>query len=87
MTKQRDYTKATVYENTPEQVRNREARNRARYAAEKAGTVRKGDDKEVDHRRALINGGGTGKSNLRVISEHQNRSFRRGKNGRPIGPA
>ena len=45
----RDYKKETAYENTPAQVKRRVARNAARRKAEKAGTVRKGDGKEVDH--------------------------------------
>jgi len=83
----RDYTYDTKYENSPEQVKNRMARNRARYAAEKAGKVHKGDDKDVDHRVPLSAGGGAGKGNTRILTESRNRGFRRGKNGRPIGSA
>ena len=46
---------------------------------EKAGKVHKGDGKDVDHKQALSKGGGNSKSNLRVVSEHQNRSFSRNK--------
>lgn len=45
----RNYAKETAYENRPEQVKRRVARNRARAKAEKAGLVHKGDGKEVDH--------------------------------------
>lgn len=45
----RDYKKETAYENRPEQVKRREARNAARRKAEKAGKVHKGDGKELDH--------------------------------------
>lgn len=45
----RNYKKETEYENQPEQVKRRMARNRARYKAMKEGKVRKGDGKEVDH--------------------------------------
>lgn len=45
----RNYAKETAYENRPEQVRRRVARNRARRKAEKEGRVRKGDGKELDH--------------------------------------
>lgn len=49
MVKARDYKKETAYENRPEQVKRRVARNRARRKAMKAGLVKKGDGKEVDH--------------------------------------
>lgn len=71
----RDYTNATKYENQPEQIANRVARNRARQQALKAGTVRKGDNKEVDHIKPLISGGSkTDPKNQRVVSERTNTS-------------
>lgn len=45
----RNYKKETAWENTPEQVRRRVARNRARRKALKAGKVHKGDGMELDH--------------------------------------
>lgn len=72
----RNYKKAAQYEDTPAQVKRREARNRARYGAAKAGKVHKGDGKEVDHKKftkspdAPLN---NSKSNLHVISRHANR--------------
>lgn len=45
----RNYKKETAYENTPEQVKRREARNKARRDAMKKGKVKKGDGKELDH--------------------------------------
>jgi hypothetical protein len=45
----RNYKKETAYENTPEQVARRVARNRARRKAIADGKVRKGDNKELDH--------------------------------------
>lgn len=45
----RNYKKETAYENRPEQVKRRMARNRARAKAEKEGRVHKGDGKELDH--------------------------------------
>lgn len=45
----RDYAAETAYENRPEQVKRRVARNKARRDAEKKGLVHKGDGKEVDH--------------------------------------
>lgn len=45
----RNYAKETAYENSPAQVKRREARNKARRKAIKAGRAHKGDGKEVDH--------------------------------------
>lgn len=45
----RNYKKETAYENRPEQVKRRMARNRARAKAIKEGRARKGDGKELDH--------------------------------------
>ena len=46
---ERDYSAETGYENSPEQVRRREARNKARRKAMRQGRVHKGDGKELDH--------------------------------------
>lgn len=62
----------------------RAGRNKARREAEKAGTVHKGDGKEVHHIRALSKGGGYAKSNTRVISRKANRSYRRTAKNKPI---
>lgn len=45
----RNYAKENKWESSPEQVARRVARNRARRKAIKAGKVRKGDGKELDH--------------------------------------
>ena len=45
----RNYKKETAWESSPEQVKRRVARNRARRKALKAGKVHKGDGKELDH--------------------------------------
>lgn len=47
--RKRNYAKETRWENTPEQVARRVARNRARRKAIREGRVRKGDGKELDH--------------------------------------
>jgi len=70
-----------AYNAQPEQVNKREANNRARYAALKAGTVHKGDNKEVDHKKMLKDGGTNAPSNLRVVSESTNAAWRKGKKG------
>jgi 5-methylcytosine-specific restriction endonuclease McrA len=87
VTKLRDYKAATAYENQPEQVAHRVARNRARQAALKAGTVHKGDHKEVDHKTPMKNGGSNDASNLRVISEHKNTAWRKGSTGYKVKKA
>lgn len=45
----RNYAKEGKWESSPTQKKRRAARGRARYAAMKAGKVRKGDGKELDH--------------------------------------
>lgn len=65
------------YNAKPEQVKLRMARNRARYAMEKAGKVSKGDGKDVDHRNG--NPMDNSKKNLRVQPKSTNRS--RNKHG------
>jgi hypothetical protein len=81
----RNYAKEyREYQGTEEQKRNRAKRNAARRDMEREGRVHKGDDKDVDHRRALINGGSNARSNLRVVSEKVNRGFRRDSKGRPL---
>jgi hypothetical protein len=67
------------YGGKPEQIKNRAARNAARAAMEKKGLVRKGDNKDVDHRKPIVKGGGNATSNLRVVPASQNRSFARTK--------
>ena len=61
------------YHGTPEQRKNRSNRNKNRTKMAKAGRVRPGDGKEVDHKKPLSKGGGNGKSNLRVVSRSANR--------------
>ena len=67
------------YNAKPEQVERRMARNRARYAMEKAGKVHKGDGKDVAHKNN--NPHDNNKANLAVQSKAKNRSFPRTKNG------
>jgi hypothetical protein len=69
-----DSVKQRKYNSQPEQKKNRAARNTARYRAEKEGKVRKGDGKDVDHKRQLMQGGSNHKSNLRVTGASANRS-------------
>lgn len=79
----RDYKKEyDKYHSRPEQKTNRAERNTARRQAETAGTVRKGDGKDVDHKTPLSKGGSNSKSNRRVVSASANRSFPRTKTGK-----
>lgn len=71
--KPRDYKKEyREYHAKPEQKKRRAERNRDRAAAEKAGKVRKGDNKEVDHIAAPRKGSLAG-SRTQVISKAANR--------------
>ncbi len=72
------------YQGKPEQIAKRSQRNQARAKMMEAGLAKKGDGKDVDHRRALINGGSNSDSNLRVVSQKANRGFRRASKGRPL---
>lgn len=67
------------YQGQPEQVHNRSLRNQARSYEMSTGNVKKGDGLDIDHIDPLIRGGGNSPSNLRVRSEHKNRSFPRNK--------
>jgi inorganic pyrophosphatase len=76
----RKYQQAAEYEDTPEQVKNRMARNRARYKLLKEGKVHKGDGKDVAHKKALDKGG-SNKDGVTVQSKSANRSFKRDSKG------
>lgn len=79
----RDYKKEYEnYHSAPEQIRNRAKRNKARRIMEEEGRVRKGDGKDVDHKKPLAKGGGNSKANLRVQSKRANRSFARTRSAR-----
>lgn len=78
----RDYKKEVAkYTSRPEVIKKRVEQNKARRMMEKAGKVRKGDGKDVDHKTPLSKGGKTTRSNLRVSSRSSNRSFRRNADG------
>lgn len=66
------------YQGTPEQIKNRSERNKARRAMEAAGKVRKGDGMDVDHKKPIRSGGSNAPSNLRVIPKGRNRGWRDG---------
>lgn len=76
----REYAK---YHSSPEQKRKRAMRNKARRRAEREGKVRKGDGKDVDHKRPLRSGGSNSSKNTRVRSRSANRADNGGRGGRP----
>jgi len=71
---------AIAYENSPEQVKKRMARNRARAKLLKEGKVHKGDGMDVSHKKALDKGG-SNKDGVFVQSKSKNRSFKRDSKG------
>jgi len=70
------YDKA--YNARPEQVKARAQRNAARREyEEKHGNLPA--SKDVDHKKMIKDGGGNDHSNLRAVSQKENRGWRKGK--------
>ena len=68
--KKRDYKKEYKdFHGKPEQIKNRNLRNKAR----KESGLKKGDPREVDHKKPLSKGGSNGKKNIRIVSRTTNR--------------
>ena len=68
----RNYAKENRWEDSHEQVKRREARNRARRRAMRKGRVHKGDGKELDH-VGFHRTGSLDHVPTRVVSRHANR--------------
>lgn len=66
------------YNARPENVAKRVKNNQARAVMEKEGRVRKGDGKDVHHKKPLRSGGSNSRSNLAVTSASKNRGWRDG---------
>ncbi len=82
--KDRDYKhEHDAYKSKPEQRKLHALRNQARRAAEKAGLVKVGDGKDVDHKQPLSLGGTNAPGNTRVVDAHANRAFDRRKDRKP----
>jgi hypothetical protein len=60
----------------PGQQEKRHKTNAARAKMVKAGLVKKGDGKDVDHKKMLKDGGSNARSNLRVVPKSTNRAWR-----------
>lgn len=65
------------YDSQPEKIKGRSMRNQARRQLEKEGLVKKGDGKDVDHKKPVRSGGTNARSNLRVLPEGKNRAWRK----------
>lgn len=79
MARVRDYQhEYNSYHAKPEQKKNRAQRNAARRDMMEAGRVKKGDGKDVDHKKPIRSGGGNSPTNLRVTSKSKNRGWRKG---------
>ena len=79
---ERDYKKEYKnYHGKPKQRKERAARTAARELMIKKGKVRKGDGKDIDHKKPLRNGGSKGLNNLRVRDKSSNRSDNGHKKG------
>jgi hypothetical protein len=61
------------YQSKPEQIRRRARHNAIRAKLEKEGRVKKGDDKEIAHKRAVKHGGSDGEENIKVVDRTTNR--------------
>lgn len=68
-----DSVRQRKYNSSPEQKKRRAERNASRAKMEKAGKVRKGDGKDVDHRNH--NTGDKSSKNLSVMSKSKNRAM------------
>ena len=56
----------------PSRAADRAQRMRARRLMEKEGAVKKGDGKQVDHKKTIKQGGTNARSNLKVTSSRAN---------------
>lgn len=76
----RDYQEEYAND-SPARRKQRAQRNKARRIMEAKGAVKKGDGKDVGHKKAMSKGGTTTPGNLAVQSAASNRSFSRTKSG------
>lgn len=67
-----DSIRQRAYNSKPSSKKDRASRNAARSTMEKAGKVKKGDGRDVDH--SNMNPRNNSKSNLKVMSKSKNRA-------------
>lgn len=65
-----------TYDARPEKIAGRVMRNQARAKLAAEGKVKKGDGKDVDHKKMVKDGGTNARSNLRVVDASKNRAWR-----------
>lgn len=65
------------YNARPENIAKRVKNNAARREAIREGRASVGDGTNVDHKRPLDKGGGNSGGNLRVVSESENKGWRK----------
>ena len=70
------------FHSKPDQKKRRAGRNAARRKMTASGKVKKGDGKDVAHKKPLAKGGSNKKGNLKVANRSKNRSFKRTKTAR-----
>jgi hypothetical protein len=79
---QRDYKmEYRNYHGKAKQRKERAKRTSARERLMKKGVVKKGDGKDIDHRKPLRNGGSNGINNLRIRKKSENRADNGHKKG------
>lgn len=71
-------------QSSPQDIKDREARNKARRMLEAEGKVHKGDGLDVAHIKAIDRGGKTVRSNLEAETVHKNRAYKRKSDGSPV---
>lgn len=80
----RDYSKSGegAYDSSPKRKKDRATRNKARRVLTREGKVKKGDGKDVNHKKPLSKGGSNKRSNLQVMAASKNRSYKRTSSGK-----
>lgn len=83
--KKRNYkAEYEAYQGTPEQIKRRASRNKARTEMVKAGKAHKGDGMDVGHQNG--NPLNNDPKNLKMETKHSNRSFPRTKSSAKKNP-
>lgn len=88
MAKPRDYKhEYDSYHSSPEQKKNRAARNKARREAIKENGKAALKGKDVGHKKALISGGAKSAANTKLQTVKSNRGWRKGESGYKVPTA